>query len=275
MRAKYVDLFTDYGFKRIFGEEANKDFLIDFFNALLPDVVPIKDLSFKKTEQLGININDRKAVFDIYCENDKGEKFIVEMQKVKQDFFKERTLYYATFPIREQAEKGAWDFNLKAVYCIALVDFTFNDSLEKKEPNDVIYDIQLRHRSGNSFYEKLTFVYLEMPNFKKTEADLVSRLDKWLYFIKNLESFQTIPEIFKNEVVFLHALEKAEIAKFDEAQMYSYEASMKSYRDALNQVSTARREERYQMAKNFKKLGVSYLIISQATGLTTEQIDKL
>ena len=236
---------------------------------------------------MGININDRKAVFDIFCENEKGEKFIVEMQKTKQDFFKERTLYYSTFPIREQAEKGEWDFDLKAVFCVALIDFTFNDAFDKKEPNDVIYDIQLRDKSGKTFYNKLTFVYLEMPNFKKTEEQLVTRLDKWLYFIKNIESFESIPEVFKNEVVFLHALEKAELANFNEAQWYSYEASLKGYRDSINQLNTAKREglreglkegkrqASFEMAKSLKDLGVSIDIIIHATKLTLEEIVRL
>ena len=121
--AKYIDIFTDYGFKKIFGEEANKNFLIDFLNSLLPDTAHIKDLTFKNTEQLPITPDERKAVYDIYCENDRGEKFIVELQKAKQDYFIERTIYYSTFPISGQAQKGTWDYNLKAVYCIGLLDF--------------------------------------------------------------------------------------------------------------------------------------------------------
>ncbi|MET3047314.1 Rpn family recombination-promoting nuclease/putative transposase, partial [Flavobacterium covae] len=109
MKAKYINPFTDFGFKKIFGEEASKNLLIDFLNTLLPEHDQIKELSFKNTEQLGITDLDRKAIYDIYCQNEKGEKFIVELQKAKQNFFKERTIYYATFPIREQAEKGEWN----------------------------------------------------------------------------------------------------------------------------------------------------------------------
>lgn len=103
METKYVNPFTDFGFKKLFGEEASKPALIDFLNSLLPADTQIKDLSFKNTEQLGQNLSDRKAVYDIYCEGEKGEKFIVELQKAKQDYFRERMLYYATFPIAEQA----------------------------------------------------------------------------------------------------------------------------------------------------------------------------
>ncbi|RYE27184.1 MAG: Rpn family recombination-promoting nuclease/putative transposase, partial [Sphingobacteriaceae bacterium] len=113
MRAKYINPFTDFGFKKIFGEEASKPLLIDFLNALLPIQHKIANLSFKNTEQLGQTDLDRKAIYDIYCETDKGEKFIVELQKAKQNYFIERTVYYSTFPIREQAEKGEWNYNLK------------------------------------------------------------------------------------------------------------------------------------------------------------------
>ena len=67
--AKYLDLFTDFGFKKIFGEEANKNFLIDFLNALLPEEARVKDLTFKNTEQLPVTVDERKAIYDIYCEN--------------------------------------------------------------------------------------------------------------------------------------------------------------------------------------------------------------
>ncbi len=125
MKAKYVNPFTDFGFKKIFGEEARKPLLLDFLNALLPETEKIIDLSFKNNEQLGQTNLDRKAIYDLYCENEKGKKFIVELQKAKQNYFKERTIYYSTFPIREQAEKGEWKYNLKAVYCIGILDFIF------------------------------------------------------------------------------------------------------------------------------------------------------
>jgi predicted transposase/invertase (TIGR01784 family) len=91
-----------------------------------------KDLIYKRTEHFGSSDLDRKAIFDLYCENDKGEKLIVEIQKTKQKFFKDRSLYYSTFPIVEQAEQGEWNFELKAVYTIAILDFVFEDKDKDK-----------------------------------------------------------------------------------------------------------------------------------------------
>ena len=120
---KYVNPFTDYGFKRLFGEEPSKDLLLDFLNELLREEQgEIVELTYLKNEVLGHTGLDRKAVFDLYCTNEKGEKFIVELQKTKQKFFKDRTLYYSTFPIREQAVKGTdWNFELKKVYLVAIL----------------------------------------------------------------------------------------------------------------------------------------------------------
>jgi predicted transposase/invertase (TIGR01784 family) len=282
MKAKYINPFTDFGFKKIFGEEASKPLLLDFLNALLPENDKIASLSFKNTEQLGLKDADRKAVYDIYCENEKGEKFIVELQKAKQNYFKERTIYYATFPIQEQAEKGEWNYNLKAVYCIGILDFTFDDYENEKEKNEVVHTIKLKNQNGKTFYDKLTFIYLEMPNLKTAEGDLKSRLDKWLYFIKHLEDFQTIPTIFNDEV-FTQAFEKAEIAKYDSIEFDSYQSSLKVFRDnkATYDYATetayddGRAEGKLETAKSLKKLGVAFEIIKEATGLSREEIEKL
>jgi predicted transposase/invertase (TIGR01784 family) len=278
MRAKYINPFTDFGFKKIFGEEASKPLLIDFLNALLPQNIKIVDLNFKNTEQLGQTDADRIAIYDIYCENENGEKFIVELQKAKQNYFKERTIYYSTFPIREQAEKGEWNYNLKAVYCVGILDFTFDDYENEPEKSEVVHTIKLKNQNGKTFYDKLTYIYLEMPNFKKQEADLKTRLDKWLYFIKHLEDFQSIPTVFKDEV-FTQAFEKAELAKFGQAELDNYEYSLKTYRDLKGVIDTAfdegKIEGKIEVAKKLKLKGLSSSDIADLTGLTKSEIDNL
>ncbi len=298
MKAKYLNPFTDFGFKKIFGEEASKPILIDFLNALLPEKDQIVNLSFKNNEQLGLTVFDRKAIYDIYCENEKGEKFIVELQKAKQNYFKERTIYYSTFPIQEQAEKGEWNYNLKAVYCIGILDFTFDDYEKESEKNEVIHAIKLKNQHGKTFYEKLTYIYLEMPNFKKNEIELQTRLDQWLYFIRHLEDFQDIPKIFK-DAVFEQAFFKAELSKLNALEMDNYQSSLKVFRDnkavfdyAIDTAFDEGRLEgkleglqegiekgiekaKIETAKKLKEVGVSIDIIIQTTGLSEDVIIKL
>ncbi|MBP7512171.1 MAG: PD-(D/E)XK nuclease family transposase [Bacteroidia bacterium] len=282
MKAKYLNPFTDFGFKKIFGEEASKPLLLDFLNALLPSADKIVDLNFKNSEQLGQTDLDRKAIYDIYCENENGEKFIVELQKAKQNYFKERTVYYSTFPIREQAEKGEWNYNLKAVYCIGILDFTFDDYETEPEKNEVVHTIKLKNQHGKTFYDKLTFIYLEMPNFKQAESQLKTRLDKWLYFIKNLEDFQSIPSIFTDEI-FNKAFEKAELAKFGQTDLANYENSLKIYRDLKGVIDTAfdegkiegKLEGKVEMARAMKLDNEPSEKIMRYTGLSKDEIERL
>jgi predicted transposase/invertase (TIGR01784 family) len=151
LQDKYISLLTDFGFKRIFGTEPNKNLLIDFLNTLLPTHHQIADLTFRNTEQLGSTPIDRKAIFDIYCRAISGERFIVEIQKAKQNFFKDRSIYYATFPIQEQALKGDWNYQLSAV-SVGVLDFIFDDH---KDESRLLHIIQLQDQECQVFYDKL------------------------------------------------------------------------------------------------------------------------
>ena len=279
---KYINPFTDYGFKKLFGEEPNKDLLLDFLNELLKEEQgEIIDLSYLKTEQLGTTSIDRKAIFDLYCENEKGEKFIVELQKSKQDFFKDRSVYYSTFPIRDQAKRAEWNFELKAVYTIGILDFVFEE--DKKDTGKFRYDVKLTDTETQKvFYDKLTFIYLEMPKFNKGIDELETRFDKWLYILKNLNKLDRIPDNLQ-EQIFEKLFETAEIARFTPDQVQSYEDSLKYYRDLKNSLDTAREEGREEGEKNAKltivlnlrKEGVDETTISKVTGITVEELDKI
>ena len=236
MQSRYFNPYTDFGFKKLFGEEGSKELLRDFLNSILPIKHPIETLSFKSPESLPDQEEQRKAIFDVYCQTEAGERLIVEMQKAKINFFKDRTVFYSTFPIREQAEKGKWDFRLRPVFCLAILDFTF-DELARSHDN-YLSTVQLRNQYCEVFYDKLMYVFVEMPRFNKTEDQLQTQADKWLYFLKNLEDFNQIPAIL-NEPVFQQGFEIAEIGRYTPQQMDQYEHSLKVYRDLVAAMDTA------------------------------------
>ncbi len=234
----FINPFTDFGFKKIFGEEPNKDLLIDFLNQLLLEQnIQIKDLTYKKTDHLGQTTLDRSVVFDLYCDNEKGEKFIVEMQKAKQKFFKDRTLFYSTFPIQEQSQIGKdWDYQLKAVYAVAVLDFTFDDDDQLKP---IVNRVQLFDKTTQKvFYDKLNYIFVQIPNFDKTIDQLETRLDQWLYVLKNLDRFDRIPEKIKDKI-FQKVFKIAEFHNLNPTDRQAYEDSLKYYRDLKNSLDTA------------------------------------
>ena len=282
-REKYINPFTDYGFKRLFGEEPNKDLLLDFLNELLKDEQgQIAELTYLKTDKLGNSEEDRRAVFDLYCQNEDGEKFIVELQKTKQKFFKDRTVYYSTFPIREQAQRGSdWTFELKAVYTVAILDFVFDE--DQDDPNKFRYDVKLTDiETCQVFYDKLTFVYLETPKFKKGIRELSTKFEKWMYVIRNLNKLDRVPDELR-EGIFERLFEVAEIARFSPEEVQAYEESLKSYRDLKNSLDTAFEEgveqgierRNVEIVESSLQQGLSVDVISAISGLSHEEIERI
>ena len=238
---RYISLLTDFGFKRIFGTAMNKDLLICFLNSLFNGRQVVKDVSFLNPEKVGDLYTDRKAIFDVYCEGENGEKFIVEMQNAYQTYFKDRALFYSTFPIREQAPKGnEWDFKLNHIYTIALLNFSMNEEAFDKE--EIRHHVQLCDTATHQvFYDKLEFIYVEIAKFNKSLEELETLYDKWLYALKNLYKLTQRPKALYDKV-FDRLFEEAEIARFTPQEQREYEASKMAYRDIKNSIDTAKRE---------------------------------
>ena len=276
---KYINPFTDFGFKKLFGTELNKDLLIDFLNQVLPEKHQIQDLTYARTEHLGNSEADRKAVFDLYCIGANGDRFIVEMQKAKQNFFKDRSVYYASFPIQEQAKKGDWNYQLSAIYMVGVLDFVFS---EDEAEQMVRHQVQLKDQTNRVFYDKLTFIYLEMPNFNKSEVELETNFDRWMYVLQQLPSLENRPAALKDRV-FQKVFETAEIAKFSPDDKVKYEESLKYYRDLKNVVDTSYEEGKaegieernIEIARQMKSDGESIEKIIRYTGLSAQDIENI
>lgn len=254
MPATYINPLTDFGFKKLFGEEPNKELLISFLNTLLPAHHQIADLQYTKNEYQGISPVDRRAIFDLNCMSTSGERFIIELQKVKQRYFKDRSLYYATFAIQEQAKQGEWDYKLSTVYTIGILDFLMEDAAQK-----VLYYVQLKDQDNQPFFDKLHFIYVVLPRFTKTLEQLDSLQDKWLYTFRHLAELTDVPDQF-TEAVFLRLFAIAELAHFDPQDRQRYEESLKYLRDLKNSEVTAREEGRQEGRQEEKLLIARNLI---------------
>ena len=291
---RYISLLTDFGFKRIFGSDINKDLLIDFLNSLFNGEQVVKEVTFLNSEHVGDVYAERKAIFDVYCENEHGEKFIVEMQNAYQTYFKDRSLYYATFPIREQAPKGDnWNFKLQHVYVVALLNYDMNEEAFSHE--SINHDVGLLDKQTHKvFNNKLTFKYVEIARFNKDINELETNFDKWLYVLRNLSRLDNQPTYLRNEV-FNRLFSQAEIARFDKKELKAYEDSLKAYRDIKNSLDTAKEEGRAEglaeglekgraegasekaltIAREMLALNISVDTIKKVTGLTDNEIHDL
>jgi predicted transposase/invertase (TIGR01784 family) len=295
IKDKYIDPFTDFGFKHIFGTEENKHLLISFLNDLLDIDDKIVDIEYRNLEKLGLNIIDRRAIFDVYCTDTKNNNFIVEIQRSKQRYFKDRALYYTTFPIQEQSNRGDWDYSLKKVFFVGILDFIMDE-----ESEDYLSKIKLCNtKTKDVFYDKLTYYYLEMPKFKKQEEELSSHLEYWLYYLNNLVESKDIPKKLQDDEILQDAFRVAEFLALDKDEKFKYQQDLKrrwDYKAVLDYAKEEAQElglklgleqglekgmekgmekRNIEIAKNLLSQNIDIEIIRLSTGLSKEDIDKL
>ena len=276
--SKFINPFTDVGFKIIFGQDFSKPRLLDFLNTLLEGEHTIIDLSFLDKEQPAIYDGDRSPIYDILCETANGEKIIVEMQNREHPNFRERMLYYAAEAIVRQGEKGTeWNYDVKAVYLVAFTNFVITGY-----GGQLRIDVGLTDREGRPFTGKLRMICLQMPCFVKEADECESHFERWIYILKNMEILDRMPWAAQN-AVFQRLAEVAEVSKLSKEDRLKYDHALKRYRDTLNAMTGAemkgraegRAEEKLSNARSLKENGVPPEVIAKSLGLTIEQIAAL
>ena len=280
---RYINPLVDFAFKKIFGSEPNKDLLIAFLNEVFEGRKVIADLIYNKNEHPGDSAYEGGAIFDLMCTGDKGEQFLIEVQRGTQLYFKERALFYTSRLISSQAPKGGlqkWAYELKEVYLIALLE---NTQLPGTTATTYLHQVALCNRNtGQLFYDKLEYTYIELSKFTKAETELVSDLDKWLYVLKHLSKMDKLP-VYLRKPIFEKLFQIAEYTNLSKEEQAMYDSSLKYKWDNDNvreyEIKLARedakKEEDYTIAREMKKDSIPYEQISRYTKLSIEEIEKL
>ena len=260
--ARFIDPRVDWAFKRIFGSEDTKECLITFLNGLFEDELVIKDVTFAKTEKLGLRPDDRGVVFDVYCITNEGKHIIVEMQKKEQEYFADRALYYTARAIVQQGIRGIWDYHLAPVYTVCFMDFVSDSPVLKKFRTDlVLTDLQTRQRVS----DRMRIVYLQLPLFDKhTEAECMDIFDCWIYIMKNMNMFEQMP-FSEKYPVFRKLAEIGDLRKLSREELELYDEDIKNMRDIY---ATRKFDEKRGMEKGMAK-GME---IGMAKGMEKEKL---
>jgi len=274
--ARFVNPFTDVGFKRIFGQEVSKDLLLDFLNVLLAGERCITDITFLDKEQLSVKEDFRTIIYDVYCLTETGEHIIVEMQNKRQRHFVDRSIYYASRSIVGQGLRGdQWDYHVDAVYGVFFMNFT-----HRQLPRQLRTDVILADRStGAMLSDKMRLIYLQLPLFDKQEDECDTDFERWIYVIKNMEILERMPWMAQNQV-FERLAELADVGKLNPEQQREYDRALKAYRDSLATYETShaegRAEGRLEGRAEGRLEGQSLLIMSMLNnGVTVEQIAQM
>jgi predicted transposase/invertase (TIGR01784 family) len=283
-----MNLLNDWGFKYVFGKEKN---LICFLNLVFQGKEEIRSIVYLPTEQLGKTEKDRKAIFDVYCKNEKEEPILLEMQNLSQAYFRDRSLFYSTFLVQQQSVKGDWNYRLKSTYVIGILNFV---SKGKVDGNYIERVSLLNEQTKEPVSDTLKFIYIVLPKFKKKLNELANDLDYWLYILKHSKKMKSQPKKLK-ENFFLELLEEIKLEQLKGKKMKAYRNSELRYEDLHNFTSYAKEEgilegekrgikkgeqkgsmdSKLQISRKLLEMGLSIKDISEATGLTLQQIQQI
>ena len=293
----FVNPLTDAGFKIIFGREASKPVLITLINELLKDEHEVEDLTFIDKEDHSDSIDEQLFIYDLLCLTSTGEYIIVEMQSYWQRYFLDRALGYTCRVFSSQGgrikSKLDYDTNVEAnklkrtmrekyhyqsVYGIFLMNFK-DACLDKKTRTDVV----LADRdTGKIINKHLRQIYIQFPYFTKSLDECETLYDKLLYAIKNMNTWSRLPDSL-HEQVFQRLERLALKANMSTLDRMTYENAYDKYWDLIDTLEfreeKGRKEGRAEgilmTARNLKSMGMASIDIAKATGIPTEEIERL
>ena len=278
---RYFDPRYDITFKKVF---THPELLISFLNALLPlkDDELVESIEYLTPEMLPDVPDGKFSIVDVNCKDRKGRQFIVEMQMVWSEEFKNRVLFNASKAYVNQLEKGQDYKLLRPVYSINLVNGIF----EKELPEDEFYHYyQLVHEHhSEKVIEGLHILFVELPKFSPRNWGEKKMMVLWLRFLNEInENTKEAPaELIENPYIG-KAISLMEVSAMTEAERYRYERNLDSIRKETSAIDSAKakgiaegkEEQNLANALKMKELGIGTEVISKVTGLTQEQIEKL
>ena len=272
---KFVDVKNDVAFRKIFGNENRKEVLISFLNAVLQlqKNSKILDVDILTPYQIPELRGGKVTIVDVKAKDQNGKTYIVEMQVAELEGFDKRVLYYASKSYSAQIHRGDDYEKLKPTFFIGILDF-----IATGNPSFINRHILTDAETNEHFIKDIEFNFIELPKFTKTAAELETIIDQWVYFIKNAENIEIIPENTDDKGL-ISAYEDANKHNWTQAELDAYDYVFRREQDergiktfAIKKAVATRNEE---IALRLISRGMSSEEIAKVTGLTIEKIEHL
>ncbi len=214
---KYLDVKTDYAFKKVFGSEGSKGVLISFLNAVIDfeGDEEIKDLSIVDPYQIPLIKGMKDTYVDVKAELSDGKRVIIEMQVLNVEGFEKRVLYNAAKAYSSQLQRAEIYTSIEPIIALTITDFTMFEETDKV----ISYFKLIEKESLIQYSDDIELIFIELPKFDKEEEDLKEIADKWIYFIRHAGSLEYIPLSLESEEEIRRAFEIANTAGMDEEEL--------------------------------------------------------
>ena len=300
---KIINPLSDFGFKRLLATERNKDILIHLLNTFISeDSGVITDVTYLPTELLGVSKEDKFVRFDLYCTNQNGDRFIVEMQNGWQKHFGERAIVYAGQATGQSVKRGDNLYeNVKGVYSLNIVAYNMPEFKGKKK---FFWKVYLKNDQNKIFSKKNVLYFVELSKFAAQlgTLDMADERNHWLYMLTQAVHLSQ-DDVEAMTPVFQRFFEECQITKFTDMDKRNYVRNVLEFEDVKEMlecerefaeqagydrgiqdgiekgmkkgIEKGRADAFIQTAKNLLALGIPLGDVAKATGLTEDQIRKL
>lgn len=279
----------DSTFKLVFGQQQHKQLTIDFLNDLLERTgtpQEIKDISFMHQELAARRYDDKKSILDINCIDARGHHVIIEIQRRSEDYFDWRLLYYAASLLSRQLQETEPYSKLKPVIIIGILNFKTYPDFPEPVSHHKICDM----RTGKQSINLIELHVVELEKFNKKVDELITHIDKWLFFLKKAHEQDSIPAAYDNTPSIRQAFDVVSRWNWKPEQVASYDREVETFRINITQEiaesekRNAMKEEGLQegaqekaqaIAINMIKKNMSFVDIADITGFSIEEIELL
>ncbi len=281
LMARYINPFTDTGFKKIFGQEQDKIILIGFLNALLENSVfhdKIIDIEYRDKEYPRDSESGRTLINDVHCITESGRHIILEMQQDPHENFEDRIFAYGCRAISDQVKRGDWDFKLDSVYMVSFTGFYVDSNDRRLKIDRLMCDVE----TGKLINDRLRIIFIQLPAFNKEEYECETDFEKWIYTLKNMQQLTHIP-FAPRDKAFRRLSEVASEAALTPEELVSYRRDMKEYQVICSLERTrfkeglleGKIEASYAIARNMLNAGMDAKSVADLTGLALGEVDAL
>jgi predicted transposase/invertase (TIGR01784 family) len=280
---RFLNPKTDFAFKKIFGSTQSKDILINFLNAILysgQDI--IQDLTILDPYQAPPIKGIKDSFLDVKATLHDHTMVVIEMQVLNLLGFEKRVLYNAAKAFSIQLDIGQDYATLNPVIALTITDFEMFPHNPK-----VISRYGLKEKEDLTTYsDDIELVFVELPKFRKTQNELVSMTDKWIYFLQQAQDLDIIPASLQGTPAFEKAFQIAELGNLTRNELDTFERQQMIIHDSHNAVLLAaqkgveqgieqgQRQKAEEIARALLDM-VDPSVLSQTTGLTLEELEQL
>jgi len=276
---KFVDVKNDVAFRKIFGNEKKTISIISFLNAALQleGDQRIKEVTIISPMQVPRIVGEKASIIDVRAKDEKGRQFVVEMQVADVDGFDKRVQYYTCRDYSMQIKKGTDYPLLKPTHFVGILDFNIFES-----PHYLAHHIIVNGETYEHKLKDIQFTFIELKKFNVKLSELKTLLEKWVYFIKNAEDLEVIPEHVNDEGL-KEAYKDADLHNWNTEEWIDYDNASIAEQDAIGKITIAEkkgekkgeRKKEKSVIKQCLKENMSIEMMSRIVNLAIDEVEEI